>query len=56
MGRLDRGYLLPLLEHPETNMSWPGIELGSLARRQALAIQLFEQLILLLFGTPAVTY
>jgi hypothetical protein len=29
MERLDQGHLHPLLEHPETNMSRPGIECAS---------------------------
>ncbi len=29
MKRLDQGNLHPLLEHPETNMSLPGIKPGS---------------------------
>ncbi len=29
MKRLDKGNLHPLLEHPETNMSLPGIKPGS---------------------------
>jgi hypothetical protein len=35
MKRLDQGHLHPLLEHPETNMSRPGIEQASQASNLA---------------------
>jgi hypothetical protein len=50
MKRLDQGHLHPLLEHPETNMSRPGIEpVPPVA--QTSTLELFEQLLLLLFRT-----
>jgi hypothetical protein len=45
----DQGHLHPLLEHPETNISQPGIEPG-LANTLA-SKELLEQLMLLPFGT-----
>ncbi len=45
MERLDQGHLHPLLEHPETNMSRPGIEPRSPALRRSgySNKELFEQ-------------
>ncbi len=49
MKRLDQGHLNPLLEHPKTNMSRPGIEPWPPGEHSSK--ELFEQLMLLLFGT-----
>jgi hypothetical protein len=46
---IDQGYLHALLEHPETNISMPGIEPGPPASQASK--ELFEQLMLFLFGT-----
>ncbi len=41
MKRLDQGHLHPLIEHPETNMSQPGIEPSeSFGPQMALAYRL----------------
>jgi hypothetical protein len=42
MKRLDQGHLHPLLEHPETNMSRPGIKPGPPGEYSSK--ELFEQL------------
>jgi hypothetical protein len=36
MKRLDQGHLYPLLEHPETNMSRPGIEPWRALKQRAI--------------------
>jgi hypothetical protein len=47
MEGLDQGHLHPLLEHPETNISWPEIESGSpasqIAIRTAYAVAIRNQ-------------
>jgi hypothetical protein len=50
--KLDQGHFHPFLEHPETNLSWPGIEPGQSASQcEHSNKELFEQLMLLLLGT-----
>jgi hypothetical protein len=54
MERLDQGYLHPLLEHPETNMSRPGIDPGPPASEAITSKELSEQPDKKLFGTSTV--
>jgi hypothetical protein len=49
MERLEQGHLHPLLQHPETKMSRPGIERGSPVSHSSK--ELFEHIILSLLGT-----
>jgi hypothetical protein len=55
MKRLDQGHLHPLLQHPQTNMSSPGIEpRAACVTSEHASKDLFEQLMLQLFGSSTV--
>ncbi len=57
MKRLDQGHPHPLLEHPETNMSRPGIEpRTACVTGEHSSKELFEQLMPLLFVTSTTSF
>ncbi len=53
MERLDQGgHIHPLLEHPETNMSWPGIEPGSPASQASTLAKSYSNSLLNCYSEP----
>jgi hypothetical protein len=55
MKRLDQGHLQilhPLLEHPETNESWPGIEHGQTASQASTVAKSYSNSLCCCYSEP----